>query len=180
MLMADAARIKTEDIDEKYFAQVAQEMRQDSMVDGPWAKACALAQGDESRQKSLYVELRARKLFQEHEAEVSQAHDAEILNRKILQEAAGKLHQPERAKHRRRLGFCAALVTFCGMVAPGITHSDFDYAVELANLLIGVFYVGWVLIAVVWWKNRLWWKNLLPQGLSKQQHISTKPVDRQT
>jgi len=178
--MADAARIKTEDIDEKFFAQVAQEMRRDFMVDGPWAKACALAQGDESIQKSLYVELRARKLFQEHEAEVSRVHDAEILNRKILQEAAGKLRKPEQAKHRRRLGFCAALVTFCGMVAPGIAHSDFDYALELANLLIGVFYVGWVLIVVVWWRNRLWWKNRLPQRLPKQKDVSTKSVDRQT
>lgn len=172
--MADATSMATQDIDEKYFAQVAQEMKQDFLDEGPYAKACALAQGDELRQKSSYVELRARKLFKEHEAEVSRVYEADELNRKISQEAAGKLHQPEQEKRRRRLGFCAAVVTFCGMAAPGIALSDFDHASELGNLLIGVFYVGWVVIVVMWWKNRLWWKNLPPQGLPKQQHGSTE------
>ena len=178
--MSDAAGIKTQDIDEKYFAQVAREMRQDFMDDGPWAKACAVAEGDESKQKSLYVEYRARKLFQKHEAEVRRAHDADELNRKISQEAAGKLRQPEQAKRRRRLGFCAALVTFCGMVAPGVSLSDFDSATELGNLLIGVFYVGWIVIIVMWWKNRLWWKTYLPQDRPKQQQASTEPSDHQS
>ena len=178
--MADASSLKTQDIDEKYFAQVAQEMRQDFMDDGPWVKACALAQGDELRQKSFYVELRARKLFKDHEAEVRRVHDADELNRKISQEAAHKLHRPEEAKRRRRLGFCAGIVTFCGMVAPGIGHSDFDYAFELQNLLIGVFYVGWVIIVVMWWKNRLWWKNHLLPGQPKHENVSTESVDHQT
>lgn len=171
--MADAASIETQDIDEKHFAQVAQEMRRDFMDDGPRAKACALAQGDESRQMSLYVELRARKLFKEHEAEVRRVHDEDELNRKISQEAAGKLHQPEQEKRRRQLGFCAALVTFCGMVAPGIALSDFDHAIELGNLLIGVFYVGWVVIVVMWLKNRLWWNNRQFPNLPKHQREST-------
>ena len=171
--MADAAGLKTRDIDEDYFAQVAQELKQDFMDDGPWAKACALAQGDDSRQKSFYVELRARKLFKEHVVELRRARDAEKLNRKTLREDARKLSQPEQDERRRRLGICAALITFCGLAAPSIGASDFEHAFELRNLLIGVFYVGWVIIGVTWWRNRLWWKNQSLPGQKKQQNVST-------
>ena len=49
-------------IDDKYFAAASDEILQGTQVRGLWAKALALAEGDEKKQKAIYVRLRAKQM----------------------------------------------------------------------------------------------------------------------
>jgi len=49
-------------IDDEFFATASDEILQGTQVKGLWAKALALADGDEKKQKAIYVRLRAKKM----------------------------------------------------------------------------------------------------------------------
>jgi hypothetical protein len=65
--IADARLGKTLDItnEEEAYAWAASEIENDEMVKGIWAMAFADAEGDEKKQKALYIKYRAKKLLDE-------------------------------------------------------------------------------------------------------------------
>ena len=156
--MTNAASLKTQDIDESYFGQVAQEMKQDHRDEGLWTKAYALAQGDRSRRKSLYVEMRARKLFGEHETEVRRAqedreaevrfnHDVDVSNRKILRQLENRTHrQREKPLNphfwRSRSQACIAWVIIIWFVLMPVLAAT---GISATDELLGAFF--WLSLA---------------------------------
>ena len=50
------------EIDNKYFEQANKEIEEGSQNQGLWLKSLSLVEGDENKQKSLYIKLRALEL----------------------------------------------------------------------------------------------------------------------
>ena len=50
------------EVDNKYFEQANKEIEEGSQNQGLWLKSLSLAEGDENKQKSLYIKLRALEL----------------------------------------------------------------------------------------------------------------------
>src|SRR5437879_9829027 len=59
-----ASTMKPEDdsSNDKYFEQVAGELKSGELKQGVWAKALAKAEGDENRAKAFYIKMRVRQL----------------------------------------------------------------------------------------------------------------------
>ena len=77
----------TEEIDEKYFAQVMKEIRSGYKDDGLEGKAIAMSGGDESKANSIYVQLRAEVIQRENISEQIEKHIEEIKGERRKKEA---------------------------------------------------------------------------------------------
>ena len=51
--------------DDKYYEQVAEELRENRIQDGLWTKCIAKSQGDDNKTKALYIQMRVEQLMRE-------------------------------------------------------------------------------------------------------------------
>lgn len=173
VLMTDAAGLDTQDIDDDYFAKVAKEMNQDFTDEGPWAKACALAQGDESKQKSLYVELRARKLLGEHEAERKRVREKNDAKQHLLKEAVNVARLPEQLKRLHTWRWFTQITWF---LSSGVWSEHLeDNGIDPGDIWVLYMMIGFVVIHLLF----KWRKNHLMKGQPKHQNVSTTSADHQ-
>ena len=116
-----SGRVKTEEekvleIADEFFESASEEISQNAQKPGLWLKSLALAEGDESKQKAIYIRLRAKQLSEAPSAdkalgespvdkaqELAQKIDEKQAKHDARRQAVAKKQEQRRAEHEARV-----------------------------------------------------------------------------
>ena len=123
---------KTNQIDDKFYDEVARELKENNLVAGLWTKAFAEMSGDDAKARALYIKYRVEQLRNKAALEIeSQKSEAKIKAKQQCLAANPPLSGPVKAANLLVGIFCGILsLIFIGALAlsviDGISRSDMD------------------------------------------------------